>query len=107
MLQKGRKNTILSEPARVAAIANRRVLALLLAGMALRILFAGSGEFGAPSLDALREAGHEIVGVISQPDRPAGRGKQLTPTPIARLAEERKLRVIKTANINEEKLEAA
>ena len=38
--------------------------------MALRILFAGSGEFGAPSLDALMSAGHEVAGVISQPDRP-------------------------------------
>jgi methionyl-tRNA formyltransferase len=75
--------------------------------MALKILFAGSGEFGSPSLNALMEAGHEIVGVISQPDRPAGRGKQLTPTPIARLAAERALRVLKTGNINEEKLEAA
>src|SRR5439155_12263341 len=75
--------------------------------MALKILFAGSGEFGAPSLDALIGAGHEIAAVISQPDRPAGRGKQLTPTPIARLAIERGLRVIKTGNINEEKLDAA
>jgi len=75
--------------------------------MALRILFAGSGEFGGPSLDALMGAGHEIVGVISQPDRPAGRGRELTPTPIARLALERGLRVIKTANINQEKLDAA
>ena len=70
--------------------------------MALKILFAGSGEFGAPSLSALMEEGHEIAAVISQPDRPAGRGKHLTPTPIARLAEERKLRVIKTANIKPE-----
>ena len=75
--------------------------------MALKILFAGSGEFGAPSLDALMRGGHEIVEVISQPDRPAGRGKQLTPTPIARLAEERGLRAIRTANINDEKLQAA
>src|SRR5438477_7849073 len=75
--------------------------------MALRILFAGSGEFGAPSLDALMSAGHEIVQVISQPDRPAGRGRELTPTPIARLAIERGLRVMKTGNINQEKLDAA
>lgn len=75
--------------------------------MALKILFAGSGEFGAPSLDALLRGGHEIATVISQPDRPAGRGKQLTPTPIARLAEERGLPFLKTANINAEKLPAA
>src|SRR5690242_8890973 len=82
-------------------------LTLQSARMALRILFAGSGEFGAPSLNALMSAGHEIVSVISQPDRPAGRGRELTPTPIARLAAERQLRVLKTVNINEEKLEVA
>jgi methionyl-tRNA formyltransferase len=75
--------------------------------MALRILFAGSGEFGAPSLAALLSAKHEIVQVISQPDRPAGRGKHLTPTSIARLAKERSLAVVKTANINQEKLDSA
>ncbi|HEV8606399.1 MAG TPA: methionyl-tRNA formyltransferase [Tepidisphaeraceae bacterium] len=75
--------------------------------MALRILFAGSGEFGAPSLIALMSAGHEIVEVVSQPDRPAGRGQEMMGTPIARLAGERGLKVLKTGNINEEKLEAA
>jgi methionyl-tRNA formyltransferase len=88
-------------------IAFARGVSLESARMALSILFAGSGEFGAPSLDALMSAGHEIAAVISQPDRPAGRGRELTPTPIARLALERGLRVIKTANINEEKLDAA
>jgi methionyl-tRNA formyltransferase len=75
--------------------------------MALKIVFAGSGEFGAPTLGALIDSGHEIVQVISQPPRPAGRGKKIQPTPIARLASERGLNVISTANINEEKLEPA
>ena len=70
----------------------------------MRILFAGSGEFGVPTLRALREAGHEIVQVVSQPDRPAGRGRTLTPTPIAALAAEMRLPLIKTANINAETL---
>lgn len=48
----------------------------------MRVVFFGSGAFGLPTLRALRRA-HEVVGVLSQPDRPAGRGKQLTPTPIA------------------------
>jgi methionyl-tRNA formyltransferase len=43
--------------------------------MVLRIIFMGSPEFAVPSLDALLEAGHEIVAVYSQPPRPAGRGK--------------------------------
>src|SRR6267142_195898 len=75
--------------------------------MALRVLFAGSGEFGAPSLDALIGAGHEIVQVITQPDRPAGRGREVSPTAIARLAEKRGIAVIKTGNINQEKLAEA
>lgn len=73
----------------------------------MKILFAGSGEFGAPTLRSLLDAGHELVQVISQPDRPAGRGRHLTPTPIAALALERALPLIRTANINELKLPSA
>jgi methionyl-tRNA formyltransferase len=73
----------------------------------LKLVFAGSGEFGVPTLKSLREAGHEIVQVISQPDRPAGRGRSLTPTPIASLATEMGLPVLKTANINAESLPPA
>src|SRR5688572_15535871 len=73
----------------------------------LRIIFAGSGEFGAPTLSALMDAGHEIVQVVSQPDRPAGRGRALTPTPIANLALSRGLPLIRTDNINNESLPPA
>src|SRR4051812_39823263 len=73
----------------------------------LNIIFAGSGEFGLPTLRALRDAGHEIVQVFSQPDRPAGRGRKLTPTPIAQLAIEQNLPLIRTANINTESLPQA
>ncbi len=50
-----------------------------------RIVFFGSGAFGLPTLEALRSA-HEVSLVVSQPDRPAGRGKAVTPTPIAQFA---------------------
>src|SRR4051812_20160610 len=73
----------------------------------LRIIFSGAGEFGLPTLRALREAGHEIVRVFSQPDRPAGRGRTLTPTPIAQAALEMGLDVVRTADINKEALPAA
>lgn len=72
-----------------------------------RILFAGSGAFGVPTLRALVEAGHDIPLVISQPDRPAGRGRQLTPTPISQLALQLGLPVRRTANINAERLPGA
>ncbi len=48
----------------------------------MRIAFLGTGAFGVPALRALREAGHEIVRAVSQPDRPAGRGKRVQPTPV-------------------------
>lgn len=73
----------------------------------LRIIFAGSGEFGLPSLRAILDAGHDLVQVVTQPDRPAGRGKQLTPTPIGAFAAERALPLIKSANINAESLPPA
>ena len=73
----------------------------------LRVLFAGSGEFGLPTLKALLEAGHEITQIYSQPDRPAGRGRALTPTPIAQFAIKRGLPLIRTENLNAEVLPAA
>lgn len=73
----------------------------------LRIIFAGSGEFGIPTLRALLDAGHQIVQVVSQPDRPAGRGRTLTPTPIAAFSISRGLTLTRTANINAESLPPA
>jgi methionyl-tRNA formyltransferase len=51
----------------------------------LRVVFFGSPEFAVPSLAAVAER-HEVVTVVSQPDRPAGRGKHLTPPPVKELA---------------------
>jgi methionyl-tRNA formyltransferase len=60
-----------------------------------------------PTLKAVREGGHEIVQVVSQPDRPAGRGRELTPTPIASAAIDAGLPLLRTADINRETLPAA
>lgn len=73
----------------------------------LNLIFSGSGEFGLPTLHALLDRGHRIVTVISQPDRPAGRGKKLTPTPIAQFALERGLPLMRTSDINAETLPPA
>jgi methionyl-tRNA formyltransferase len=51
----------------------------------LRVVFFGSPEFAVPSLAAVA-AQHDVVAVVTQPDRPAGRGKQLTPPPAKELA---------------------
>jgi methionyl-tRNA formyltransferase len=45
----------------------------------LRIAFAGTPAFAVPALDALANSPHRLVGVLTQPDRPAGRGRELTP----------------------------
>lgn len=52
----------------------------------LRIVFAGTPEFAAEHLKALLSSPHQIVAVYSQPDRPAGRGQKLTPSPVKQLA---------------------
>lgn len=53
----------------------------------LRLAFMGTPDFSVPALNALIAAGHEIAAVYSQPPRPAGRGKKLTPSPVHRAAE--------------------
>ncbi|QVQ25781.1 methionyl-tRNA formyltransferase [Achromobacter deleyi] len=52
----------------------------------MRIVFAGTPEFARIAFDALRAAGHDIPLVMTQPDRPAGRGLKLTPSPVKQAA---------------------
>lgn len=52
----------------------------------LRIIFAGTPDFAVPALAALIEAGHEVVLVLTQPDRPSGRGMKLKASPVKELA---------------------
>ena len=52
----------------------------------LRIVFAGTPEFSVPCLAACRASGAEVVAVYTQPDRPAGRGRKLTPSPVKQAA---------------------
>jgi len=54
----------------------------------MRVLFWGTPDFAVPTLRALLGEGHQVVGVVTQPDRPAGRGRTLTPTPVKVVAEE-------------------
>ncbi len=55
--------------------------------MPARVVFAGTPEFAIPSLEALAHAGMAPLAVFTQPDRPAGRGRRLTPPPVKRAAE--------------------
>ncbi len=59
----------------------------------MRIVFMGTPDFSVPVLDALREAGHEIAGVVTQPDKPKGRGKAVAMTPVKEKALEHGLSV--------------
>ena len=59
----------------------------------MRIIFAGTPPFAAAALNALAEAGHDIVLVLTQPDRPAGRGMKLTPSAVKQAAQARGLPV--------------
>ncbi|WP_414829175.1 methionyl-tRNA formyltransferase [Alteromonas sp. H39] len=65
----------------------------------LRIIFAGTPDFAAKHLDALIASDHEIVAVYTQPDRPAGRGKKLTPSAVKVLAEAHDLPVMQPASL--------
>ena len=65
----------------------------------LRIIFAGTPDFAARHLDALLSSGHQVVGVFTQPDRPAGRGKKLMPSPVKVLGEEHGLPIFQPASL--------
>lgn len=54
----------------------------------MRVIFMGTPDFAVPTLDALVQAGHDIVLVVAQPDRPAGRGKKMRAPPVAARAKE-------------------
>ncbi len=64
----------------------------------LRIVFAGTPDFAARHLAALLSSEHEIIGVYTQPDRPAGRGKKLTASPVKNIALEHDIAVFQPEN---------
>src|SRR5262245_43535792 len=59
----------------------------------MRLIFMGTPEFAVPSLSKLIEAGHEIIAVLTQPDRPVGRKQVITPPPVKAFAAERGLAI--------------
>ncbi len=74
----------------------------------MRVVFLGSGVFGLPTLERLSRA-HKVVGVVTQPDQRAGRGKRLSPTPIGAWASEHlpDVPLIKPGDINTEEARGA
>jgi len=66
----------------------------------MRIVFAGSGAFGLPTLRALVEGGQEIVLVVTQPDRPSGRGQTVHAGEVKRFAADEGIRLLQPEDIN-------
>lgn len=64
-----------------------------------RILFMGTPEFAVPSLEALAEKGWPVIGVVTQPDRPKGRGQRLVASPVKEAAERRGLVVLQPEKV--------
>ena len=67
----------------------------------LRIVFAGTPEFAARHLQALLDAGHPVVGVYTQPDRPAGRGQKLMPSPVKQLASQHNIPLFQPSSLRD------
>lgn len=72
----------------------------------MRIIFAGTPEFAVPALAALIEAGHHVVMVLTQPDRPAGRGMKLQASPVKQLALQHGLNVFQPEKLKPEEVQA-
>ncbi|KQT89112.1 methionyl-tRNA formyltransferase [Marmoricola sp. Leaf446] len=64
----------------------------------MRVVFAGTPEVGLPALEAVAASRHELVGVVTRPDAPAGRGRRLVASPVGRRAEELGVPVLKPAH---------
>ena len=67
----------------------------------MRILFMGTPDFAVPSLQALLEAGHDVCGVFTQPDKPKNRGMKLQPTPVKVVALAHDIPVYQPASVKD------
>ena len=67
----------------------------------LRIIFAGTPDFAVPALAALIDAGHQVVLVLTQPDRPSGRGMKLKASPVKELAVQHQLEVFQPETLKD------
>ena len=67
----------------------------------MRIVFMGTPAFAVPSLEKLIEAGHELAGVFTQPDKPKNRGMKLLPPPVKVCAQEHGIPVYQPARLRD------
>jgi methionyl-tRNA formyltransferase len=71
----------------------------------MRLLFAGTPEAALPSLRTLLDSSHEVVGVLTRPDAPSGRGRRLTPSPVKALALEAGVPVLTPVTLRDERVQ--
>src|SRR5947209_10854989 len=69
----------------------------------MRIIFIGTGEIGAPTLQALQTSEHEIVAVLTQPDKPVGRDQRIEASPIKKAAAQMKMPMLQPTRIKDSK----
>ena len=67
----------------------------------MNLIFAGTPSFAVPSLKCLIQSEHAILTVLTQPDRPSGRGKKIQPSPIKQLAEQHQLSVLQPSSLKD------
>ena len=65
----------------------------------MKIVFMGTPDFAKESLEAIYNAGHEILAVVTNPDRPSGRGMKLKPSPVKEFALEKGLDVLQPERV--------
>ena len=70
-------------------------------GVDMRIVFMGTPDFALPVLDSLLSGGHQVVGVYTRPDRPAGRGRHLTSPPVKTYAQEHGLALFQPPSLRD------
>lgn len=68
----------------------------------MRIVFMGTPDFAVPVLESLCDAGHEVEAVVTQPDKPRGRGKEMQHTPVKESALERNIKVYQPVKVKDE-----
>jgi methionyl-tRNA formyltransferase len=71
----------------------------------MKVIFAGTPEFAAIALAAIIEAGHDVVAVLTQPDRRAGRGMQLQASPVKEIAQKKNIRIFQPLSLNIEAID--
>jgi len=67
----------------------------------MRIIFLGTPDFSVPSLDAIAKAGHEVMAVVTMPDKPAGRGMQLQQSAVKKYAVENNIKVLQPVKLKD------